>query len=186
MKVLEVNYDSIQKAMEDVRRPEHDYYLDLETGRIIQLPVHVMEETLDQLYVDYDDDDGNEDVLFDSELNVSAEFPEEVFDDLETVISIVPGTERYLRIPERDSSEAFECMKAFARTVSHDTLGPELNHSLKGAGSFRKFKKSLMNFPKERKEWNRYNAKRMQSVIKEWLEDNGIKPIRKRGAVKRR
>jgi hypothetical protein len=186
MKVLEVNYDSIQKAMEDVRRPEHDYYLDLETGRIIRVPVHVMEETLDQLYADYDDDDSNEDVLFDSELDVSAELPEEAFDDLEKVISVIPGTERYLRIPERDSSEAFECMKAFAKTISNDTLGTELKNSLKGAGAFRKFKQSLMSFPKERKAWNRYNAKRMQAVIKEWLEDNGIKPIRKRGPVKRR
>ncbi len=181
MKVLEVNYDSIQKAMEDVRRPKHDYYLDIETGRIIKLPVDLMERTLDQLYSDYYEDESNEEVLFDSELDTSAELPEEVFDELETAISVVPEADRYLRIPERDSSEAFECMKVFTNTVADSTLRPELLDSLKGTGAFRKFKNALIDFPKERKEWNRYNAKRMRAVVKEWLEDNGIRPIRKRG-----
>jgi hypothetical protein len=185
MKVLEVNYDSIQKAMEDVRRSKHDYYLDIETGRIIQLPVDLMEKTLDQLYNDYDEDESNEEVLFDSELDISTELPEEVFDDLETAISVVPETDRYLRIPERNSSEAFECMKAFTKTVSDSTLRPELLDSLKGSGAFSKFKNALINFPKERKEWNRYNAKKMRTVVKEWLEDKGIRPIRKRGSAKK-
>ena len=181
MKVLEVNYDSIQKAMEDVRRPKHDYYLDIETGRIIKLPVDLMERTLDQLYSDYYEDESNEEVLFDSELDTSAELPEEVFNELERAISVVPEADRYLRIPERDSSEAFECMKVFTNTVADNTLRPELLDSLKGTGAFRKFKNALIDFPKERKEWNRYNAKRMRAVVKDWLEDNGIRPIRERG-----
>ncbi len=185
MKVLDINYDSIQKAMEDVRRPKHDYYLDTDNGMIIQIPVDLMEKTLDRLYNDYDEDESNDEVLFDSELDTSAELPEEVFDDIETAISVVPETERYLRIPERDSSEAFDCMKAFTKTVSDSSLRSELIKSLKGAGAFRKFKSALINFPKERKEWNRYNAKRMRAVVKEWLEDNGIRPIRKRGSAKK-
>ncbi len=180
--VLEVSYDDIQKAMEDVKRDRFDYYLDTETGRTLQLPANIIENTLALLYDEQDEQDIDEEVLYDSSLNTSSELPEEIFDTLEKAISIIPEAKRYLRIPERDRKEAFLCMKSFAETRASGVLRTALLQSLSGAGAFRKFKDTLRQNPKARKEWNTYNAGKMRGIIKGWLDGHGIKSVRKRGS----
>jgi len=181
MKILEVSFDEIQSAMEDVRRDRFDYYLDTATGRVIRIGASLLDDTIGALYRGVPDDDLDEDVEFDSEVITSPRLPEEVYDDLERAISVIPRSDRYFRIPERDREEAFRCMKRFASTVATGELREALLRSLNGQRAFRRFKDVLRANPKERKEWNRYNARAMQSVIREWLEENGIRPVRRRG-----
>lgn len=183
MRILAVNYDEIQKAMEDIRRDRFDYYLDMKTGKVIPLAEDLMGNALGHLYNEVPDDDLDTEVLYDSELNTSTELPNDMYDSLETALAVLPRTDRYIRIPERDRAEAFETMKSFAKEHENNEYKSNLLRSLKGAGAFRKFKDTLKVFPKERKEWNRYNAKQMRKVIKEWLGSNGIQSARKRGAT---
>lgn len=182
MKILEVNYDEIQRAMEDIKRDRYDYYLDTKTGKVIALAEDLMGNALEHLYNELPDDDPDAEVLFDSELNTATELPDDIFDGLETALAVLPRTDRYLRIPERDRTEAFEAMKTFSGEQEKSELRSALLRSLNGARAFRKFKDTLKVLPVQRKAWNRYNAKQMGNVIREWLNGNGIRPARKRGS----
>lgn len=182
MIILEVNYDEIQKAMEDIRRDRLDYYLDMKTGKVIALAEDFLDDTLNRLYHDLPDDDPDSEVLFDSELNTAVELPAEMYDSLETALEVLPRTDRYLRIPERNRTEAFACMKTFAEGHTNNKLRSAMLRSLDGVSAFRKFKNSMKSYPEERRAWNRYNAKKMKKIIKGWLNSNGIHPVRKRGS----
>lgn len=180
MQILEVNFDEIQKAMEDVRRDRFDYYLDKKTGKVVVVSGGVTAETLRYLYDEEPGDDCEGDVLFDSELDTSAELPDQLLDRFEELLTVLLNPERYIRIPERDSSEAFACMQSFAEKRTDDAVRKALLSSLQGKKAFKGFKDQLKSYPEERKRWNRLNAQEMRSVIKDWLTDHGITSARKR------
>ncbi|NOZ25814.1 MAG: hypothetical protein GXO94_06980 [Nitrospirae bacterium] len=163
-----VNYDEIQKAMEDVRRDRFDYFLDLETSKVVVLSVAALNEALTVLYgkasPDYD-----RDVVFDSEVNLDAELSDRCEETLDVALSVLMDERRYVRIPERNSREAFSVMKSFASTVQAAGLRRRLEDALNGAGSFKRFKDALLSDKKERKRWHGYNAKAMRRVIAVWL-----------------
>ncbi|GBE00315.1 hypothetical protein BMS3Abin07_02366 [bacterium BMS3Abin07] len=178
---LEVNFDRIQKAMEDVRRDSFDYYLDTITGKVISIPVNLFDDTLKHLYKEeIPDDDPYDNIEFDSELDTGAELPLDMLDELEVAISVIHETERYIRIPERDKSEAFGCMKVFAESRTGDKLKKSLLKALDGEKAFRRFKDVLIKYPEERKKWNRFNAKKIHNVIRRWLKTCKITAARKR------
>lgn len=179
-KILEVNYDRIQQAMEDIKRDRHDYYLDLETGAVVRISEGALRNSLATLYTSDPDDNVDEDILVDSEIDTSAEMPDEILDALETSLSVILDSERYARIPERDSREAFAGMRKFADSVEKGPLKDSLLHALGGRNSFRKFKKLLADHQRERKKWHTFNAKQMRSVIRAWIEDLGFRPVRER------
>jgi len=180
VKILEVNYDMIQQAMEDTRRDRHDYYLDLETGAVIRISERAMRDSLASLYTSDPEDNPEEDILIDSEIDTSAEITDEVHDVLETNLLVILNGERYTRIPERDSREAFAGMRKFADSLEDRSLKESLLNALGGRNSFRKFKKLLAEHLRERKQWHAFNAKQMRSVIRAWIENLGFRPVRER------
>ncbi len=164
------NYDAIQKAMEDIRRDRYDYYLDLYLMEVVTVHVEAMEEALRRLYhtVPEEYESG---VVFDSEINTDAEIPEVVEEALEQAIEVITNPDRYVRIPERSSSEAFLVMREFALSVRDPQLKRLLLESLNGAGAFRRFKDVLLKDKRERKRWHAFNAKAMKRVIDGWLQE---------------
>ncbi|RME65237.1 MAG: hypothetical protein D6778_06675, partial [Nitrospirae bacterium] len=57
-------YDAIRRAMEDVQRLQKDYYLDIDTLTVIELPVEVLKQLETLLYeIDSDYEFG---VVYDS------------------------------------------------------------------------------------------------------------------------
>ncbi|NOY38837.1 MAG: hypothetical protein GXO95_00945 [Nitrospirae bacterium] len=166
---IPVNYDEIQKAMEDIKRDRFDYFLDLETFRVVVLSVAALNEALMTLY-GKTSPDYEKDVVFDSEVNLDAELPDSSEEALDIALSILMDEERYLRIPERSAEEAFNVMKSFMDTVADPELRDSLRSALDGAGSFRRFKAALLSDRKERKRWHGYNAKAMKRVIAGWLK----------------
>ncbi|MBI1810342.1 MAG: hypothetical protein HYR78_00090 [Nitrospirae bacterium] len=50
MKLLKIDFNEIQKAMEDVSRDAFDYFLDLETGEIKTISVDALEGAKSSLY----------------------------------------------------------------------------------------------------------------------------------------
>ena len=84
---------------------------------------------------------------------------------------------RYVRIPERASSAAFQAMTEFMDTVEDQDLKDLLVVSLEGKGAFRKFKDVLLDYPKERKRWHGYNAKAAKKELVRWLHSIGVEPI---------
>ena len=50
MKLLKIDFDKIQKAMEDVVRNSFDYFLDLNTGEVIALSEDILDAVEVRLY----------------------------------------------------------------------------------------------------------------------------------------
>ena len=174
MKPLKINFDEVQKAMEDVVRDTFDYYLDLETGEVAAFSEEILGEARLRLY-DSDSDEMDDDTEY-VEFDEEPELPEWMLDEIELAIEILLDEERFIRIPERSSSMAFESMAEFADSVGDPVLKENLSSALDGKGAFRKFKDTLIDYPKERKRWHGHNAKVMKNEITDWLASNGIEP----------
>ncbi len=170
LKLLKIDYNEIQKAMEDVSRDAFDYYLDLETGSIITLSIDTLERAESMLYK-------NEDEIIDDE-KVIEEFdmPERIEKEIELAIKIFSEKERYIRIPERESQEAYALMKKFTESIEELHPYEELSSALNSSNTFGRFKKALAVFPAYREKWFAFNAKAMKKTISEWLNSIGIKP----------
>jgi hypothetical protein len=176
MKSLEVDFDEIQKAMEDVARDTFDYFLDLETGEVMPLSEEIVQEMKARLADD--EFEGIEDDIEYIEFDEEPEIPDWMTDEMEIILEILlDESGRYLRIPERGNGAAYQSMNDFIETVGDLPLKKELTSALNGKGAFRKFKDVLIRFPGERKRWHGFNAKAMKKESIEWLKSHGIKAI---------
>lgn len=177
MKKLKVNFDEIHKAMEDVVRDTFDYFLDTETGEVIAFSEEILKGIKSKLYDDaeeYEEDEEFEYIEFDEEPELQGWMLDEVELALEILLD---ESDRYVRIPERNSNEAYRSMAEFIEKVENPLLKNELTESLDGRGAFRKFKDALVHHPKERKRWHGYNAKTMKRQIAEWLRSIDVEPV---------
>lgn len=177
VKLLRVDFDKIQKAMEDVVRDSFDYFLDLWTGEVIVLSEDILEKVEERLY------DGDFDVIRDDieyiEFSEEPKLPYWMEDEVELVLNLIleNNNGRYIRIPERRSPEAHQVMRGFLETIEKPVLREELTHALCARGAFRKFKDILRYHPKERKKWHGHNARAMKKVITEWLKSFEVEPV---------
>jgi hypothetical protein len=176
MKKLEVDFDEIQKATEDVMRDTFDYFLDLETGEVLTLSEEIVREMKARLSDDdfEEIDDDIEYIEFDEE----PEIPDWMTDEMEMILEILlDESGRYIRIPERKNRVAYQSMHDFIETIEDPLLKKELSSALDGKGAFRKFKDALVRFPGERKRWHRHNAKALKKESTEWLKSLGIEAV---------
>lgn len=174
-KQLIVNFDEIQKAMEDISRDTFDYFFDTETGEVVAFSEEIMRDLASRLY-DNDFEEIEEDIEY-IEFDEEPDLPEWMFDEMDIALELLLNREeRYIRIPERKSSIAYQAMADFIETVENSMLRDELRRALNGKGAFRKFKDALLDYPKERKRWYGHNAKAIKREIREWLHRIGVKP----------
>jgi hypothetical protein len=149
-------------------------------GDVVAIEEEVLDQAIRSLYRGNPDYEPEEDAEFDSEIDLDADLPDRVLDSLEDTFAVLLNPGRFLRIPERDSAEAFACMRSFAGEIEDGCLKEALIDTLDGKRAFRRFKDVLTVNPGERKRWNAFNARQMRNVIRTWLEALGIKPARKR------
>jgi hypothetical protein len=159
--------DEIQKAMEDTLREAFDYFLDRETGDVIILSEEIIARAKAILEEEFDDDMADfEEVDFDGEYDI----PEWMEDEIELALRIfLEEQDRYVRIPERRPESVFSAMREFTEGLADTALREELLEILDGKGSFRRFKDALDPYPKERKQWYGFSAKKARHEIEEWL-----------------
>ncbi len=162
-----VPYNRIQQAMEDVRRDRYDYFYDRVSGEVIRISVELMSRTLRILYRT-PPEEYEKGVEFDSDVRMNITLPDGYDDAIEQSIQVLLDDRRYIRIPERDSDEAFDVMRGFIDTVEEGPLRELLENALDGAGSFGRFKAVLLRDKKVRKHWHGYNAKAMIRVVDRW------------------
>lgn len=176
MKMLKVDFDEIQKAMEDIVRDSFDYYFDTETGEIISLSEEMLEEIESRLY-DEGDEELDEDIEC-IEYDEEPELPDWMLDEIDLALEVLlDESGRFVRIPERPSDKAYKTMSGFTESLEESVLKVELMDALNGKGAFRKFKDVLIHHPKERKKWHGYNAKVMKKEITAWLESIWVEPL---------
>ncbi len=163
-----IDFDEVQKAMEDTVRDAFDYFLDRETGEIIILSEDIINKAQEILAESYDDDIGD---FEDVEVEEAPVIPEWMEDEIELALDIfIYEKDRYVRIPERNPRYGYNTMKAFAGTLGDETLKETLLKLLDGKNAFRRFKDALEPFPKERKLWYGFNAKTARDEIADWLK----------------
>jgi hypothetical protein len=167
MKRLTVNFDDVQKAMEDTVRDAFDYFLDRETGDVIILSEEIINRAKAILEEQFDDDMGAfEEVELDGEYDI----PEWMEDEVELAVRIfLEEHGRYVRIPERKPESVFSAMREFTEGLANEGLQEELLAILDGKGAFRRFKDALEPHPKERKKWYGFNAGKAKGEIGDWM-----------------
>lgn len=168
MKLLKIDLNEIQKAMEDVSRDAFDYFLDLETGEVKRISGDALEGAKDSLYK------GGE--LIDEPSLETFDMPEWIEKEIELAIRIFSEKGRYVRIPERESADAYNLMKRFTEGIDELRSYDELSAALNSPNSFSSFKKALSAFPEHKKKWFAFNAKAMEKTISDWLASIGVKP----------
>ena len=85
MKALKIDFDELQKAMEDTVRDAFDYFLDTETGDIVILSEDILRRARGLLSEGFDEDMADyEEVEFD----VPVEVPEWMEDEIELALDI--------------------------------------------------------------------------------------------------
>lgn len=162
-----IDFDEIQKAMEDTTRDAFDYFFDKETGEVLILSEDILKRAQDLLASVVDGDEHSyEDIEFDEDIDLPDWMEEEV--DLALDIFLNERA-RYIRIPERDPGACYEAMKSFALQLQDNDLKEHLITLLDGRGAFRRFKDALASNAREKKQWYSYNARCSQEEIRKWL-----------------
>jgi Uncharacterised protein family (UPF0158) len=100
-------------------------------------------------------------------------------EDLPAPLEEIENSKRFLPIEPRDSHESWLDMEDFIATVADAHLRELLEVAVAGKGAFRRFKDVLGRAPEERERWFRFQAERLDRVLREWLAENGIEPVAK-------
>jgi len=81
-----------------------------------------------------------------------------------------------LPIEPVDSSEEYDWIAHFARTIDDPRLRELLEVALDGRGAFRRFKDVLARWPKERERWFAFHDECLRNAMLDWLTEHEIEP----------
>ena len=82
--------------------------------------------------------------------------------------------ERFERIPQTESYEAYRDMEDFIATIDDEHLADLLEVAIQGKGAFRRFKDVLLNHPDEEEKWFQFQDNRIEERALGWLEEIGV------------
>jgi ribosomal protein S18 acetylase RimI-like enzyme len=115
---------------------------------------------LEQILFFMEDQDG--DFYVDTQEGIVLSTDDEEFDD-------EADDDRYLSLPEWDSSEGYRLMERFAATLRNALVREELSAALdRGRGVFRAFKNVLVQYPETEKLWYAYKEREMKRAVTAW------------------
>lgn len=96
-------------------------------------------------------------------------------EQLEEIKAIFEDTEeRYQRVPEVWSDEAYEIMVNFIRTVRNNRIADALWNAIEGRKPFRRFKDALHRYPELLDAWYTFEEEAYREIAKEWLNSLDI------------
>ena len=159
MKKLKVDINELAFTMEISDEFDNAIFFDTETGEVVSIPNELMSA------VESDDDEALQDL---------PDWEKDLIEIAENIVRDESG--RYVDIPRKPSSEAYDLMVEFARSVTNSNLKEKLEIALDGKGAFRRFKNVISDYPDEEMRWFAFKDKRMHEEVIEWLNDLGIEP----------
>lgn len=166
---LKVDLDNLGIAFEDSSW-EHNWYLDLETGRVL----NVSDETRRELNLLYEQAGGGETGL--ERALEEQEIPswrKELIREADLVEEAYPA--RFVEVPRPESSEGYQDMEDFIGTVENPRLRAQLERAIDGRGPFRRFKEVLRDHRSELDRWYRFQEEAVRGRLFRWLESQGIR-----------
>lgn len=155
---LKVDLDEISMAMRTDRSMDR-VFLDTQSGDIIQIPMELDEDRIDdEKHIAY--------------------LPQWEKDMVDLARAVYDDTEgRYEPIPEKLSSEDYDTMVMFVRRLDDINLAQRLYDALEGKGAFRRFKDTLARYPQTERDWYEYKDETERQEVRRWLWRIGIDPI---------
>jgi hypothetical protein len=163
---LNVDLDEIVRAMDDHSGGFGGWFLDTDTGKVEAVSYESLSLAEDG---ENEDEDGEEDG--DTDTRAPTGWQRE---ELELARRIVADNERFIRIPQGDSGEAYRVMEDFIPTVRDRRLREKLSVAIAGKGAFRRFKDVLLGHPDARQEWFAFEARVKRDWARDWLASLGI------------
>ncbi len=143
----------------DTDRYEQEAYLDTKTGQVIDIPIELDEDNV------YDD----------NYISGLPKWEQELVEDIKAIYE--DEEERYMIIPERRKSDAYELMIRFVKRLENPKVSEELFDALDGKGAFRRFQNTLRKYPKIEEQWYKFKEESEKQEVREWLWSIGIEPI---------
>ncbi|MDR0910903.1 MAG: GNAT family N-acetyltransferase [Spirochaetaceae bacterium] len=127
-------------------------------------------------------EDQNSNFIFDTESGEIINLDEQIFTDK----SENTRGDRYIDLPDWDSSEGFLLMEHFAASLKNPIIQNKLRAALdRGKGVFRAFKDVLAEYPEAEQLWYSFKEREMRKVVLDWynamretwgLEKIGLEP----------
>jgi Uncharacterised protein family (UPF0158) len=151
----------------------HRAYLDLETGQVIPIDDHSLDE------FEGEDEEPLDEGPEGADLPDGADWLQEARADYQEVVAGL-GT-RYIEVPSDDTTEAYRDMEEFIATVEEGGLRHGLERAISGRGAFRRFKEILSQSFQERERWFRFRDARVEERLRAWLASKDIELIEEPG-----
>src|ERR1017187_7773642 len=133
---------------------EYSSYLDLDSGKVETVSKDLLREA--------EEPAGDE----------GPDLPEWQAPEWEIAKRIV-STDRFKSLPTKYDVNEWEIMRDFADSVESEKIGEELQRAIHGVGAFRDFKDTLWRRGIEKK-WFEFRDEALQSIAREWCEEEGI------------
>ena len=172
---LRIALADLEMAMEETSW-EVGWYLDLETGRVVAVDAETRRE-LEKIYAEIPEAEKGEPRDFASVLERRGlpEWRVEVLLDADLVER--GYGDRFIRIPQTDSREAYRDVEEFISTVQDERFRDRLFRAIQGRGAFGRFRDVIAKSPRDRERWFEFKNRRVRDRIVEWLESEGIEAI---------
>lgn len=160
MKALSVDLDMIIQSMRDLCRESSEYFLDMETGRVVSISRALLK------------------ALAERSGNIDDEVPAWEAPMIPVARQIiVTGSRSYIRIPEAYGRPEHKWMLEFADTIRGAKLREKLQQSLKGRESCARFKEILKDHVEEQNRWVQFCLQKWEDAVTNWLSKMHIIPL---------
>ncbi len=83
---------------------------------------------------------------------------------------------RYVRVEPPGPEEEVSWMEEFVAGVTDAKARKDLNRTLEGAGTFKRFRDALARYAAVRDEWYAVRERRIREAMVQWLQAQGIEP----------
>lgn len=159
MRQLPVSFFDLAVCLEDRDRKEYAYYLDTQTGEIIELNQMLYQELENREDLSPDDPDDWQ--------------PKE----LDEMIRVLQDREgRYKAIPVIKAGVQLDMMRAFMHTIPEDAIVSELQAALHDHKAAKKFQQVLNHHQKYQGAYDRFIEDEQRKFLEQWLASVGIDP----------
>jgi hypothetical protein len=173
---LKVDLSELEVAFDDASW-ERNYYLDLETSKVLMVTEEIRQE-LERIYEEAIPEDRTDEEADLTPILDRLQSPQWEKEALREANQVEEGFgTRYISIPRSESTESYGDMEEFITMVEDEHLVELLEVAINGKGAFRRFKDVLANYPAERERWFHFKDNRIRERVLEWLKDEGIELI---------
>jgi hypothetical protein len=102
--------------------------------------------------------------------------PEWQQENLMVANDVVENFENYIELPTKYEVNEYEIMEDFCLTISDQRKQDILLRSIKGKGTFRRFKDQIIDFEIE-DQWYSYRDECFKEIAIKWCQDNNVNYI---------